>query len=141
MKWSLPPFPSTSLPLWPGPLLSPPLQLPPSLCFRAPRAPRGWARCILYYSFMYFKRQTHQFVLNPFLFSSTSPSFLSCVATSLLQVYKSLSRPDWQRTGGPVENTGDGEKSWHISEMKINVEYINKARYGKTTIKCHCWAL
>lgn len=42
--------------------------------------------------------------------------FLSCVATSLLQVYKSLSRPDWQRTGRLVENTGDGEKLPYIRD-------------------------
>lgn len=37
----------------------------PSLCFCVQRVPHGWARCILYYSFMYFKRPTAQFLLNP----------------------------------------------------------------------------
>lgn len=93
-KWSLPPFPSTSLPslpLWPGPLLSPPL------CFCAQRVPHGWTRCILYYSFMYFKRQTAPISIQPLLFSSTSPPFLFPASTSLLQGYKSLSGPDRQR--------------------------------------------
>lgn len=63
-KWPLPPpFPSTFLPLWPNPLsLSPPpLRLPPLPLFRVQSEPHGWTRCILYYSFMYFKRQTAQF--------------------------------------------------------------------------------
>lgn len=39
----------------------PPLCLPPLPLFRVQSEPHGWTRCILYYSFMYFKRQTAQF--------------------------------------------------------------------------------
>lgn len=52
-------------PLRPGPLLfsSPASPSPPFVS--ANRVPHGPTRCILYYSFMYFKRQTAQFLLTP----------------------------------------------------------------------------
>lgn len=66
-----PPFHPPLFPLSPcGPALSSLLLYVslPSLCFCVQRVPHGWTRCILYYSFMYFKRQTAQFRLNPSTF-------------------------------------------------------------------------
>lgn len=67
-EWPLPPqsiHSSPLSPLRPGPLLfsSPASPSPPFVS--ANRVPHGPTRCILYYSFMYFKRQTAQFLLTP----------------------------------------------------------------------------
>lgn len=58
----------------------------PSLCFCVQRVPHGWTRCILYYSFMYFKRQTAQFLLNP------SSLYLPLLPLSLPSVYQPIAR-------------------------------------------------
>ncbi len=142
-KWPPPPFPSTSLPslpLWPGPLLSPPLRLPPLPLFPCTES-APWMDQV-YFILLLHVLQTPNSPIStqPLLFSSTSPPFLFPASTSLLQDYKSLSRPDRQRRrekqrGGLKHRRQEGRrgrKSWDESEMKLQLEQRAKTvKYEK----------
>lgn len=144
-KWSLPPFPSTSLPLWPGLLLSfsssssSALPLP---LFLQTQSAKRWTRCILYDCFMYFKHQTDQIFYDPLLFSSTSPSFHSLDSTSL-SIYKSLNRSDQQGTGNPVKiqekKRVDHMRDGVTSGTKVLGEVHSSAHYLQICWRNELW--
>lgn len=82
---------------------------------------------------MYFKRQTDQFLLNPSSFHLPLRPFSPL---RLPACCKSLSRPERGSQLKRKRREGRrGRKSWHISEMELQVEHrATKAKYGKTTI-------
>lgn len=84
------------LPLWPGPLLS--LLRPPPLPLFLCTESAPWMDQVYFISLLHVLQTPNSPISpQPLLFSSTSPPFLFPTSTSLLQGYKSLSRPDRQR--------------------------------------------